>query len=127
MGYMYALSWKLLIRVLLLEYFATLLKILQLKKIAKKCSIFLHQLYCFLMGRSRTFLGDKDQISSGKAKGRGMGGWWEMPKVRIICAKFPLLSKIQTLSQKLLVRQTSNYHHCDQHAPKLKCRDFQVI
>ena len=32
--------------------------------------------------------------------------------------KFPLLSKIQTLSHKLLVRQTSNHHHCDKHALK---------
>ena len=54
-GYMYALFWKLLIRVLLSEYFATLLKRLYLKKIAIKYSIFLHQLYFFLMKRSRTF------------------------------------------------------------------------
>ena len=50
MGYMYALSWKLLIIGWLLEYFAALLKILHLKKIARKCSIFLHQLH-FSMGR----------------------------------------------------------------------------
>ena len=84
MGYMYALSWKLLIIGLLLKYFATFLKILYLKKIARKCSIFLHWLYFFL---------------------------WE----------FPLLSKIQTLSHKLLVRQTSNHHHCNWHAQK-NCR-----
>ena len=42
MDYMYALSWKLLIIGLLLEYFATLLKYLHLMTIAKKHSIFLH-------------------------------------------------------------------------------------
>ena len=43
------------------------------------------------------------------------------------CAKFPLLSEIQTLFHKLLLRQTSNHQHCDCHAQKLICRDFQVI
>ena len=71
MGYMYALSWKLLIIGLLSEYFATLLKILHLKKMTAKCSIFLHQLYLFLMGRPRTFLGDKDQMLSGEDKRKG--------------------------------------------------------
>ena len=56
MDHMYALSWKLLIIGLLSEYFTTLLKMLHLKKMTTKCSIFLHQLYLFLMGRSRTFL-----------------------------------------------------------------------
>ena len=41
--------------------------------------------------------------------------------------KFPLLSKIQTLSHKPLVRQTSNHCHCNQHAQKPTCRDFQMI
>ena len=72
MGYMYALSWKLLIIGLLLEYFVTLFKRLYLKKIAAKCSIFLHRLYFFLMGRSRIFsFGDKDQILSGEDKRKG--------------------------------------------------------
>ena len=80
------------------------------------------------MGRSRTYFGDKDQISSGKTKGRGkrgMGGEAQN-EVFFFLAKFPLLSKIQTLSHKMLVRQTSNHHHCDQHAQELTCRDFQV-
>ena len=47
--------------------------------------------------------------------------------MRAIFAKFPLLSKIQTLSHKLLVRQTSNHHYCNQHDQKPICRDFQVI
>ena len=42
-------------------------------------------------------------------------------------AKFPLLSKIQTLSYKPLVRQTSNYQHCNWHAQNPTCREFQVI
>ena len=49
------------------------------------------------------------------------------PKMRVSFAKFPLLNKIQTLSHKRLVRQTSNYHHCNWHAQKSICIDFQVI
>ena len=121
-----ALSWKLLIIGLLLEYVATLLKIIHLKKIARKCSIFLHQLYFFLMGRSTFFFRDKDQISSGEGK-RVRWGMGEKPQMRVSLAKFPLLSKIQALSYKLLVRQTSNHHHCNWHAQKSICMDFQVI
>ena len=55
----------------------------------------------------------------GKAKGRSKRGVWsERPKMRVIFAKFPLLREIQTLSHKLLVRQTSNHHHCDWSCPK---------
>ena len=65
------------------------------------------------------FWGDKDKLSSGRAKGRGKRRvWGERPKMRFIFAKLPLLNEIQTLSHKLLVRQTSNHHHCDHHAPK---------
>ena len=46
--------------------------------------------------------------------------------MRIIFAKFLLLSKIQTLSHKLLVK-LPNHHHCNWHAQKPSCRDFQVI
>ena len=76
MGYMYALPLKLLITGLLFEYFATLLKILHLKKKGRICSIFLHQLYFFLWEGQGHFW-DKDQISSweGKRKGKmGYGG-----------------------------------------------------
>ena len=49
-----------------LEYFAILLKILHLKKIAR---IFLHHLYCSSYGKVKDiFLEDKDQISSGEGK-----------------------------------------------------------
>ena len=42
------------------------------------------------------------------------GGIGEKPKMRVFFfQKFLLFSEIQTLSQKLLVRQTSNYHRCD--------------
>ena len=47
--------------------------------------------------------------------------------MKVIFAKFPLLSKIQTFSQRLLVTQTSNHHHCNWHAPKPISRNFQVI
>ena len=115
---MYALSWKLLIIGLLLEYFTTLPKI-PLKKIAAKCSIFLHQLYFFLMGRSWTFFLDKDQISSGEDKRKGSEeGMGQKPKMRVIFSKFPLLSKIKT------------YLTCcwsDWHAQKPICIEFRVI
>ena len=47
--------------------------------------------------------------------------------MRVTFAKFPLLSKMQTLSCKLLVRRTSNHHHCNWYAQKAICIDFQVI
>ena len=125
---MYALSWKLLLIGLHLEYFATLLKILHLKKIARKCSIFLHQLYFFLMGRSRTlFFWIRIKFHLGRAKGRGKRGYGGEAQNEVYFCKFPLVSKIPTLSHKLLVRQTSNHYHCNWHAQKLVCRDFQVI
>ena len=75
-GLMYALSWKLPIIGLLLEYFATFLKILHMKKIARKCSIFLCQLYFCLWESQGDLFGDKDQIPSGRVKGRGKRGLW---------------------------------------------------
>ena len=54
----------------------------------------------------------------------GMGG---EAQNEVLFAKFPLLSKIQTLSHKLLVKQTSNHHHCNWHAQKPICRDVQMI
>ena len=47
--------------------------------------------------------------------------------MRVTFAKFPLLSKIWTLSHKLLVRQTSNHHHCDWYGQKFIGWDFQLI
>ena len=47
--------------------------------------------------------------------------------MRVNFAKFQLLSKIQTLSHKLLVKQTSNPQHYNQYAQQPLCRDFQVI
>ena len=71
MGYMNALSWKLLIIGLLLEYVATLLKILHLKKIAKKMFHTSPPILLFSYGRVKDFLGDKDQISSGEGNWKG--------------------------------------------------------
>ena len=56
------------------------------------------------MGRSRTFLEDKYQFSSGEGKRKELEGVWGEAQMRVIFAKFLLLSKIQTLSHKLLVR-----------------------
>ena len=72
----------------------------------------------FSYGKVKGIFGDKDQISSQRTKGRGIG---EKPKMRcFVFAKFPLLSKMQTLSHKLLVRQNSNNHHCNWPAQKPK-------
>ena len=100
MGYMYALSWKLLIIDLLLVCYATLLKRLHLKKLAAKCSIFLHQLDFF------SYVKVKDAFCSvwirikfhlGKTKGRGKRGYGGEPKIRWgFFAKYPVLSEIQT-------------------------------
>ena len=42
-------------------------------------------------------------------------------------AKLRFLSEIHTLSHKLLVRQTSSHHHCNWHAQRPTCKDFQLI
>ena len=42
-------------------------------------------------------------------------------------SKFILLIKVQTLSHKLFVRQTSNHHHCNWHAQKLYAGNFKQI
>ena len=55
----------------------------------------------------------------GGQQGMGKRRYWGEAKNEVVFfAKFQLLSKIQTLSHKLLVRQTSNHHHCHWHAPK---------
>ena len=86
------------------------------------------QIVLFSYGKVRISIFNKDQISSGEGKRKGvrgsMGG--ESLNEGHFC-QFPLLSKIQTLSYKHLVRQTSHHHHCNRHAQKPKCRHFQVI
>ena len=69
----------------------------------------------FSYGKVKDILQDKIKFHLGRTKGRGKKGYGEKPKMRVIFAKFPLLSKIQTLSHNLLVRKTSNHHHCDCH------------
>ena len=81
----------------------------------------------FLWEGQGHFFGISIKFCLRRAKGRGKRGMGEKPKMRVIFAQFPLFSKIQTLSHKLLVTQTSNHHHCNQHAQKPECRDFQVI
>ena len=83
----------------------------------------------FLMkGQQHFCLEIRIKFHLGRAKGMGKrGGLGEKPKIRVIFAKSPLLSKIQTLSHKLLARQTSNHHHCNWHTQKPISRDFQVI
>ena len=57
--------------------FCIVLKRLHLKKVATKCSIFLHQLY-FFMGRSWTFWGNKDHVLSGR-QNEGVRGYKHYP------------------------------------------------
>ena len=77
--------------------------------------------------RSRMSFGIRIKFHLGRTKGRDKRGMGEKPKIRVIFAKFPLLSKTQPLSHKLLVRLISNHHHCNLHAQKPICNDFQVI
>ena len=82
----------------------------------------------FSYGKVKDFFRDKDKISSAEGNRKGVrGDMGEKPKMKVIFAKFPLLSKIQTLSHKLLVRLTSYHHHCNWHAQEPKSKDFQVI
>ena len=47
---------------------------------SQKCSIFLHQLHFFLMGRSRTFWGIRIKFHLGRTRGRGKRRvWWKSP------------------------------------------------
>ena len=92
LGYMYALSWKLLIIDLLSEYFAILLKRLHLKKIAAKCSIFLHWLYFFSYWKVKDVFWLRIKFHLGEAEGRGKRWVWrEKPKMRVNFAKIPII------------------------------------
>ena len=125
MGYMYALSWKLLIIGLLSEYFANLFKRLYLKKIAGNIPYFFTDC-TFSYGKVKDFFGGiRITFHLGRRRGRVMG---RSPKWGFFFfAKIPLLSKIQALSHKLLIRQTANPHHCNWHAQKPISKDFQVL
>ena len=56
----------------------------------------------------------------GRTKGKGYGGG---SQIRVIFAKFPLLSKIQTLSHKTFGQ--TNFYHCNRHAKKLYAGIFK--
>ena len=101
MGYIYALSWKLLIIGLLSEYIATLLKRQYLKKIAP----YFFTDCTFSYGKVKDIsLEIMIKFHLGRTKERGKRGVWrEKPKNEVLFAKFPLLSKIQTLSHKLFM------------------------
>ena len=72
------------------------------------------------------YLGDEDQISLGRAKGRGKRGYrGEAPNTGYFC-KIPIIQQDTNFFSQT-VRQTSNHHHCDWHAKTPICRDFQVI
>ena len=59
----------------------------------------------FLMGKSRTFFGDRIKFHLGRTKGRGKRRGMRAEALKeVFFAKFPLLSKIQTSSHKLLVK-----------------------
>ena len=82
----------------------------------------------FSYGKVKNIFWIRIKFHLGKAKVRGkMGVWAETQNEVGFFAKLPLLSKIQTLSPKYLVRQTSNHHHCNWHTQKPMCRNFQVI
>ena len=62
---------KLIIIGLLLEYFAALLKILHLKKLATKIFQISLPIVLFSYGKVKEIFRDKDQISSGEDKRKG--------------------------------------------------------
>ena len=74
----------------------------------------------FLWESQGHFLGDKDQIHLGRAKGSGKRGYGGEAKNKGYFHKIPIIQQDTNLSHKLLVRQTSNHHHCDQHAQNHK-------
>ena len=118
---MYTLSWKLLIIELFSKYFPTL----HLKEIATKCSIFLHQLYFFLMRRSRMFFfffGIRIKCHLGRAKGSGKRGYeGRGPKwggFFFFFCKFLLLIKWDTSFISQTIAQTSKHHYCVWTCPK---------
>ena len=80
------------------------------------------------------FGGIRIKFLSGEGKGKEWDGCMRgrSPKWGVVYfAKFPLLSKKQTLSHKLFIRQTSNHHHCNWHAQKPACQGlskwFQAV
>ena len=41
--------------------------------------------------------------------------------------KIPIIKQDTNLSHQLLVRQSSDHHHWNQHTQKPTCKDFQVL
>ena len=68
----------------------------------------------------------KFHLEQTKERGKRRVCWGEAQNEGYV-SKFPLLSKIQTLFHKLLVRQTSNHHHCNWQAQIPICSNFEVI
>ena len=68
MGYLYALSWKLLIKALLLEYFAALLKKKTPQENSHKMFHISSPIVLFPYGKVKDIFGHKDHISSGEGK-----------------------------------------------------------
>ena len=124
---MYALSWKTVHHRTTFRIFCNFTQ----KTIPEEnsCKMFYisSPIVPFHMGRSRTLLEIRIKFHLGRIEGRGKRGFGVEAQNEVFFAKFPSLSKIQTLSDKLFLQQTSNYHHCDWYAQKPKCRDFLVI
>ena len=116
MGYMYALSWKLLTIGLLPKYFATLLKILHLKKVATKCSIFLHQLFYFLLWEGQEhFWGIRIKFHLGRKQGKGKREYGRRsPKLAVLFfffffCKIPIIKQvINFISQTVAIVMPKN-------------------
>ena len=101
---MYVLSWKLLIIGLLLEYFATLLERLELKKLLQNVPYFFNDCTCFLWEGQGHFLEIRIKFHLGRAKERRKRGYGEKPKMRgFFFCKIPnFISQISP--HKLLVK-----------------------
>ena len=93
MGYTYALSWKLLIIGLLLEYFATLLKDYTWENSCKMFHIS-SPIVLFSYGKVKDILGGiRIKFHLGRTKGRGKWGFGGEAQNEVLFCKIPIIKQ----------------------------------
>ena len=103
--------------------FATSLNILHLMKIATKYSIFLHQLYFFLMGRSRTLFGGIGiKFHLGIAKGRGKRRVWGEGQNEGYFCKISIIKQDTNFISPTFGQTIFYLSHCNWNAQNLYAR-----
>ena len=68
-----------------------------------------------------------DQISSGRAKGRGMREYGGEAQNEGYFCKIPIIKQDTNFISQTVGKTKPNHHHCNRHAQTPLCRDFQVI